>query len=95
MKLLFTAAMAAVYLAILWGPACMVAMQAQRAGKRPALRALRIVWPLQLATAFALLLLADGMGLGNPAGLFVASTAAASLAGAALCKLLVWCGARR
>lgn len=95
MKLLFAAVGAAVYLAILWGPAFLVARQLQRAGNPSALRALRFIWPSQLVVTFVLLFTADTIGLQNPAGLFVAATALASLAGAAVCKLLGWYGARR
>ena len=95
MKILFAAVLAAVYLSLLWGPAFFVARQSQRAGHRLALRALRFLLPAQLAATFALVLAADGMGLKNPAGLFVAATAASSLAGAAVCKLLGWYAARQ
>ncbi len=87
--------MAASYLSILWGPSLLVARQQQRLGCRSALNALRIIWPSQLVAAFALSFVADANGLENPAGLFAAATAAASLAGAAVCMLLGWYGARR
>jgi hypothetical protein len=95
MKLLFAAVAAAVYLSILWGPAFLVARQSQRRGNFSALRALRFIWPSQLVATFALLFTADTIGLQNPAGLFVAATAASSLAGAAVCKLLGWYAARQ
>lgn len=95
MKLLFAAVLAAVYLSILWGPAFFVARLSQRAGNRAALRPLRFILPTQLAATFALMLVADGIGLHNPAGLFVAITAAVSVAGGAICKLLGWYFARR
>jgi len=95
MKVLFAAALAAVYLSLLWGPAFLVARRSQRGGNRLALRALRFIWPSQLVATFALLFMADTFGLKSPASLFVASTAAASLAGAAVCKLLGWYAARQ
>lgn len=95
MKLLFAAVLAAVYLSLLWGPAFFIARQSQRTGSRLALRPLRFILPAQLAATFALVLVADGFGLRNPAGLFVAATAASSLAGAAVCKLLGWYAARQ
>lgn len=95
MKLLLAAVLAAAYLSLLWGPAFLVARQCQRAGKPSALRPLRIIWPAQLFATFALLLLADTIGLHNPALWFVVATAAASLSGAAACKLLGWYWARR
>lgn len=95
MKILFAAAAAAVYLCVLWGPAFLVARQSQRAGNRRALHALRFICPSQLVATFALLFVADAIGLKNPAGLFVALTAATSLAGAAACKLLGWYCARQ
>lgn len=95
MKLLLWAVAAAVYLAVLWGPAFVVARQSQRTGQRAALRRLRLVCPAQLVSTFALLFAADSMGLAHPAGLFVAATALSSLAGAGVCMLLGWLGARR
>lgn len=86
MKILFAACLAAAYLSILWGPAFLVARRYPLAW-----RALRFIWPAQLVATFALLFIADAIGLQNPAGLFVAATAASSVAGAAVCKLLGWC----
>lgn len=95
MRVLIAVASAAFYLSFLWGPALLVARQAQRRGNASALRALRFIWPTQLVATFALVLVADAGGLKNPAGLFVASTAASSVAGAAVCKLLGWYAARQ
>lgn len=94
MKLLLGAILAAAYLCLLWGPALMVARQAQRSGDPFALRPLRLIWPCQLAAAFALAFAADAVGLPNPAGLFVAATALASVGGAVACKLMGWVAAR-
>lgn len=95
MRVLIAAALAAFYLSILWGPAFLAARQSQRGGNPSALRALRFIWPSQLVATFALVLMADAGGLKNPTGLFVASTAASSVAGAAVCKLLGWYAARQ
>jgi hypothetical protein len=95
MKLLFSVLLAAVYLCLLWGPSYLVARARQRAGQRSAFRPLRLILPTQLVLTFALLLVADEIGVPNPAGLFAAVTAALSLAGALACKLLGWFAARR
>lgn len=90
MKIFFVAMLAALFLGVLWGPALLVARRFQRAGDATALRWLRIVWPLQLVSTLALVVLADAAGLADPAGLFAAITFGTGIAGAAVLALLRW-----
>ncbi|MFA9215990.1 MAG: hypothetical protein ACEQSK_02690 [Sphingomonadaceae bacterium] len=81
------AVLALLYLGLLWGPALLVARRLQRERALPMLGWLRAILPGQLVLTVLLLVLADALGLRNPAGLLALVTVGVSALGALLMLL--------
>lgn len=82
MRILFATALIAIFLGMLWGPACLVALKLARQRDAQAFRLLRVVLPGQLIAVVTLTFVADTIGLRNPAGLVVATVFGVSSLGA-------------
>jgi len=82
-KLILTCAILGVLFCTLWGPSFFVARHLWRKGDWAAVRALRLLWPLQLVLAAGLIFAVDAAGVANPLGYGMAIIVGVSLAGAA------------
>jgi len=82
-KLILTCAILGVLFCTLWGPSLFVALRLHRRGDWAAMRALRVLWPLQLVLAAALVFAADAAGVSNPVGCGVVIVIGVGIAGAA------------
>ena len=87
-KLILTCAILGVLFCTLWGPSFFVARHLWRKGDWAAMRALRLLWPVQLVLAAGGIFAADAAGLSNPIGFSLAIIAGVSVAGAA--AFAVW-----
>jgi len=81
-KLILTCAILGVLFCTLWGPSLFVALRLHRRGDWAAVRALRLLWPVQLVLAAGLIFAADAAGLANPVGYSIAIIVGVSIAGA-------------
>ncbi len=88
---LFLTSLALIALCILWLPTWSAALLLRRMGVPPPLRVLRVILPLQLLVAVALIGLIVVAGLRNPAGWALAILLLVSVAGVAI----VWRRGRR
>jgi uncharacterized membrane-anchored protein YitT (DUF2179 family) len=82
-KLILTCAILGVLFCALWGPSLFVALRLHRRGDWAAVRALRLLWPLQLVLAAGLMFAADAAGVSNPIGYGIVIIIGVSIAGAA------------
>ena len=82
-KLILTCAILGVLFCTLWGPSFFVARHLWRKGDWAAVRALRLLWPVQLVLAAGLIFAADAAGVANPLACTIAIIVGVSLAGAA------------
>lgn len=88
MNYLFLASLMAIFLVILWLPACSVAIWLKGLRVPKPFSGLWVIWPAQLVIAVGLILLSDFMGLRNPAGYSLAIAVGTSIVGA--CALWRW-----
>ena len=82
-RLILTCVILGVLFCTLWTPAFFVARHFWRKGDWGALRALKVLCPLQLVLAGGLIFAADAAGFTNPAGYSIAIIVGVSLTGAA------------
>jgi len=82
-KLILTCVILGVLFCTLWGPSLFVALRLHRRGDWAAVRALRLLWPLQLVLAAGLIFAVDAAGSANPVGWGIVVIVGVSIAGAA------------